>query len=93
MQNEFSERPDAAPAPHAPKGSLARRLLDLARARGLDIEGNGGLKRAIAEAEGQGTREIPEPALMAVAELLAYIYGARTHWTPPLPAANGEPAP
>jgi len=63
------------------------------RARGLDVEGNGGLKRAIAEAEGQGTREIPEPALMAVAELLAYIYGARTHWTPRLLGATGEPAP
>jgi type III secretion system FlhB-like substrate exporter len=93
MQNEFSVRPDAAPALHAPRGSLARRLLDLARARGLDIEGNGELKRAIADADGRGTREIPEPALMAVAELLAYIYGARTHWTPPLPGKTGEPAP
>ncbi len=93
MQNEYTERPDAALAPPAPKGSLARRLLDLALARGLDVEASGGLKRAIADAESQSTREIPEPALMAVAELLAYIYGARTHWTPPVPTKPGKSAP
>lgn len=93
MQNEIAERPKAALAPPAPRGSLARRLLDLALARGLDVEANGGLRRAITDAESQSTREIPEPALMAVAELLAYIYGARTHWTPPTPAKPGEPTP
>lgn len=93
MQNEYAERPEAALVSPAPKGSLARRLLDLALARGLDVDANGGLKSAIAGAESQSTREIPEPALMAVAELLAYIYGARTHWTPPTPAKPGEPTP
>jgi hypothetical protein len=93
MSTEIPEtaRPSGSPEPSM--GSLARRLFDLALARGLDPATNAGLKHAIATTESKGTRDIPESALMAVAELLAYIYGARTHWAPPRPDNTGDTAP
>ena len=94
MHTSLAEGADTAShAAGAPKDGLARRILDLALARGVEVERDGPLMRTLVAADGRGGRDIPEPALMAVAELLAYIYGARTHWNPPLPrnAEGGAP--